>query len=229
MSERADPTATRVHDALTDLASSMPDHVLSFAHVEKAVRRERRRRRVARTGTAVVVVAAAAVGGLILMRAPTPEGGVPPLSGPGASALPSCRAVAAAAAATPPIKPTAPPTDLASAGEDPAARLAAQRAKAAEVAAAAGASGSSAPSPSTDHVKGIGVIVGTPTASSVTVAVHDGVAAGATLTLTLSAATQYLADDRPCTPEPLSTGQEVGFAATYGPDGTLSVDDIVFA
>ena len=41
MSERADPTATRVHDALTDLASSMPDHVLSFAHVEKAVRRER--------------------------------------------------------------------------------------------------------------------------------------------------------------------------------------------
>jgi len=228
MSERAEPTATHVRDALTDLASSMPDHVLSFAHVEKAVRRQRRRRRVARTGTAVVVVAAAAVGGLILVRAPTPEGGVPPLSAPAASALPSCRAVAAAAA-TPPVKATASPTDPASAGEDPAAQLAAERAKAAAVAAAASASGSWAPSPSSDHVKGIGVIVGTPTAGSVTVAVHDGVAAGATLTLALSAATQYLADDRPCTPEPLSTGQEVGFAATYGPDGTLSVDDIVFA
>ena len=60
-----------------------------------------------------------------------------------------------------------------------------------------------------------------------TVAVHDGVAAGATLSLTLSPATQYLADDRPCTPEPLTTGQEVGFAATYGPDGSLALDVVV--
>jgi hypothetical protein len=228
MSESADTTATRVHDALTDLAASMPDHVLPFERVEKAVRRLHRRRRVARTGTAVVMVAAAAVGGLILLRAPTPEGGVPPLSAPSASALPSCRAVAAAAAATPPVKAAAPPTDATAAAEDPAARLAAERAKAAAVAAATGAPGSAASSPSTDHIKGIGVIVGTPTADSLTVAVHDGGAAGVTLSLTLSAATQYLADGRACTPEPLSTGQEVGFVATYGPDGTLAVDDVLF-
>ena len=227
MNESADTTATRVHDALTDLASSMPDHLLSFEHVEKAVRRQRRRRQVARTGTAVVVVAAAAVGGLILLRAPTPEGGVPPLSAPSASALPSCRAVAAAAAAPPPVKAAAPPTDAASAAEDPAARLAAERAKAAAVAAATGAPGSAASSPSTDHLKGIGVIVGTPTADSVTVAVHDGVAAGATLSLTLSPATKYLADDRSCTPEPLTTGQEVGFVAAYGSDGSLALDVVV--
>jgi hypothetical protein len=63
----------------------------------------------------------------------------------------------------------------------------------------------------------------------VTVAVHDGVAAGATLGLTLSPATQYFTDDRPCTPEPLMTGQEVGFTATYGPDGSLAVDDVVIS
>jgi hypothetical protein len=230
MSERADTTATRVHDALTDLAASMSDHVLPFERVQKAVRRQHRRRRVARTGTAVVVVAAAAVGGLILSRAPAHEGGIPPLSAPSASELPPCRALAAAAAARAPVKTSAPPTDAASAAvEDSEARLAAERAKAAAVAAATGAPGSAAPSPSTDHLKGIGVIVGRPTADSVTVAVHDGVAAGVTLSLTLSPATQYLADDRPCTPEPLTPGQEVGFAATYSPDGSLALDYVVIS
>lgn len=228
MSESADTTARRVHDALADLAASMPDHVVPFERVQKAVRRQHRRGRVARTGTAVVVAAAAAIGGLILLRAPAHEGGIPPLSAPSVSALPSCRALAAAAAARPPFKTTGPPTDAASAdAEDPAARPAAERAKAAALAAATGAPGSAASSPSTDHVKGIGVIVGTPTADSVTVAVHDGVAAGATLGLMLSPATRYLADDRLCTPEPLTTGQEVGFAATYGPDGSLALDVVV--
>ena len=155
---------------------------------------------------------------------------MPPLSAPSASVLPSCRAVAAAAAARPPVKTTAPATERASAAAgDPAGRLAAERAKAAAAASATGAStpGSRVPSPSTDHVKGIGVIVGVPTADRVTIAVHDGIAAGVTLGLTLSEATQYLADDRPCTPEPLSTGQEVGFVATYGPGGSLVLDDVL--
>ena len=51
MSESADTTATRVHDPLTDLAASMPDPVLPFERVQKAVRRQHHRRRVARTGT----------------------------------------------------------------------------------------------------------------------------------------------------------------------------------
>jgi hypothetical protein len=174
MSESADTTATRT--TRRDLAASMPDHVLPWSGKED---------RAPPTPTSPLdrhcgVVVAAAVGGLIPLRALAHEGGILPLS-----ALSAWRAVV----------PPSPGRGEAALRDDRPAHGGARRLsrirrhdrpeRAGAAAAAATGAPPAASSLSTDHVKGYRVIVGT-TADSVTVAVHDGVAAGATLSLTLN-------------------------------------------
>jgi hypothetical protein len=240
-------TATQLHDALTDLADAMPASVALLDHVHDQIRRHQRRRRVARSSGAVLV-AAAAVGGLVVLRAPSHQVTVAPASVPSPPALPSCAAVLASlpsttvpAKAPPSVDPDAKAAGAAATG--PGTPTAVDKAKAARAAADAAANDATAttmggaakeppvgkavespPSGPGDHTKGLGTVAGTPTATSVSIAVTDGPDAGKTLTFTRDAATQYLAGDTPCAPEPLAAGQKIGYAATYNADGSLTLD-----